>query len=76
MFRSCEALAVSLTYLNLTNSRVADLTGNNYQLQHTLFDLTQGVTKRCRLSLLTIRALVYESRCGGDGGGGVLGLSQ
>jgi hypothetical protein len=25
----------------------------------------QGVTKRCRLSLLTNSALVYESKCGG-----------
>ncbi len=37
---------------------------------------TQGVTKRCRLSLLTNSALVYESKCdicvgiGGWGGGG------
>ncbi len=28
----------------------------------------QGVTKRCRLSLLTNSALVYESKCGGMGG--------
>jgi hypothetical protein len=27
-----------------------------------------GVTKRCRLSLLTNSALVYESKCGGRGG--------
>ncbi len=27
----------------------------------------QGVTKRCRLSLLTNSALVYESQCGGMG---------
>ncbi len=32
-----------------------------------------GVTKRCRLSLLTNSALVYESRCGE---GGLWGLSQ
>ncbi len=31
----------------------------------------QGVTKRCRLSLLTNSALVYEFQCGGDGGCGV-----
>jgi hypothetical protein len=37
----------------------------------------QGVTKRCRLSLLTNSALVYESQCGRMGGGGELrGLSQ
>ncbi len=29
---------------------------------------TQGVTKRCRLSLLTNSALIYESQCGGMGG--------
>jgi hypothetical protein len=29
-----------------------------------------GVTKRCRLSLPTNSALVYESKCGGIGGGG------
>ncbi len=29
----------------------------------------QGVTKRCRLSLLTNSSLVYESKCGGMGGG-------
>jgi hypothetical protein len=34
----------------------------------------QGVTKRCRLSLLTNSALVYESQCGGMGGRS--GLSQ
>jgi hypothetical protein len=31
---------------------------------------SQGVTKRCRLSLLTNSGLVYESKCGGMGGGG------
>ncbi len=30
----------------------------------------QGVTKRCRLSLLTNSALVYESHVGGEGGWG------
>jgi hypothetical protein len=29
----------------------------------------QGVTKRCRLSLFTNSALVYESKCGGREGG-------
>ncbi len=28
----------------------------------------QGVTKRCRLSLLTNSPVVYESQCGGTGG--------
>jgi hypothetical protein len=28
---------------------------------------SQGVTKRCRLSLLTNSSLVYESKCGGIG---------
>ncbi len=32
--------------------------------------IVQGVTKRCRLSWLTNSALVYESKCGGRGGGG------
>jgi hypothetical protein len=27
---------------------------------------TQGVTKRCRLSLLTNSAFVYEPKCGGE----------
>ncbi len=27
----------------------------------------QGVTKKCRLTLLTNSALVYESKCGGEG---------
>jgi hypothetical protein len=31
-------------------------------------DPGQGVTKRCRLSWLTNSALVYESKCGEDGG--------
>ncbi len=31
------------------------------------------VTKRCRLSLLTNSAFVYESQCGGLGGGEVAG---
>jgi hypothetical protein len=35
---------------------------------------SQGVTKRCRQSLLTKSALVYESTCGGIGG--LRGLSQ
>ncbi len=30
-------------------------------------DRDQGVTKRCRLSWLTDRALVYEPKCGGIG---------
>jgi hypothetical protein len=34
----------------------------------------QGVTKRCRLSLLTSSALVYEPKCGGRGE--LRGLSQ
>jgi hypothetical protein len=39
--------------------------------------LGQGVTKRCRLSLLTNSALVYEPKCRGMGGGGGLrGLNQ
>jgi hypothetical protein len=29
---------------------------------------TQGVTKRCRLSLLTNSALVYDPKCRGEGG--------
>jgi hypothetical protein len=33
----------------------------------------QGVIKRCRLSLLTNSALVYDSKCGGMGGRGVAG---
>jgi hypothetical protein len=33
--------------------------------------LQQGVTRRCRLSLLTNSAVVYESNCGGMGGSGV-----
>jgi hypothetical protein len=33
----------------------------------------QGVTKTCRLSLLTNSALVYESKCGGMGVGVVAG---
>jgi hypothetical protein len=33
----------------------------------------QGVTKRCRLSLLTNSALVNEPKFGGGGGGGVAG---
>jgi hypothetical protein len=37
--------------------------------------LTQGDTKRCRLSLLTSSALVYEPKCGRRGWG-LLGLSQ
>jgi hypothetical protein len=35
----------------------------------------QRVTRRCRLSLLTNSALVYESQCGGMGGGGGCGVS-
>ncbi len=35
----------------------------------------QGVTKRCRLSLLTNSALVYETQCAGDGGEGGCGVS-
>ncbi len=35
----------------------------------------QRVTKRCRLSLLTNSALVYESKCGGGKGGGDCGVS-
>jgi hypothetical protein len=30
----------------------------------------RGITMRCRLSLLTNSAFVYESQCGGWGGGG------
>ncbi len=38
---------------------------------------TQRVTKRCRLSVLTNSALVYEPKCGGAGGGeGGRGPSQ
>jgi hypothetical protein len=33
-----------------------------------VFHEGQGVTKRCRLSLLTNSALVYGSQCGGMGG--------
>ena len=33
------------------------------------YTLTQGVTKRCRLTWLTNSALVYEPKCEGEGGG-------
>ena len=36
----------------------------------TSFSLRQAVTERCRLSWLTNSALVYEPKCGGEGGGG------
>ncbi len=36
----------------------------------------QGVTMRCRLSLLTNSDLVYEPKCGGRGGGGGCGVSS
>jgi hypothetical protein len=36
-----------------------------------LDNIGQGVTKRCRLSWLTISALVYEPKCGGMGGCGM-----
>ncbi len=38
----------------------------------SLFRLSQGVTKRCRLSWLANSSLVYERKCGG----GMRGLSQ
>jgi hypothetical protein len=38
--------------------------------------LQQGVTKRCRLFWLTNSALVYEPKCGGQGGGGGVAGSQ
>ncbi len=36
-------------------------------------DNKRGVTERCRLSWLTNSALVYESKCGGMGGGVIAG---
>jgi hypothetical protein len=33
----------------------------------------QGVTKRWHISWMTNSALVYEPKCGGEGGGGVAG---
>ncbi len=36
-----------------------------------MYTIIQAVTKRCRLSWLTNRALVYEPECGGGGDGGV-----
>jgi hypothetical protein len=38
------------------------------------FTIEQGVTKRCRLSLLTKSAPVYEPKCGEEGSCG--GLSR
>ncbi len=49
------------------------LGGRRRRAKRDLIGTRQGVTKRCRLSLLTNSALVYESQCGGDGGGGVAG---
>jgi hypothetical protein len=53
------------------------LFGSNTSRNVTHFPLSQcffslckkGVTKRCRLSLLTNSALLYEPKCGGRGGG-------
>ncbi len=35
---------------------------------HPFSTCHQGITKKCRLSLLTNSALVYKSKCGGDWG--------
>ncbi len=44
-----------------------------HRYTHTVLACSQGVTKRCRLFWLTHSALAYESKCGGWGGGEVLG---
>ncbi len=44
-----------------------DLGARNF-LTRSHDSVLQGATKRCRLSLLTNSALVYESKCGGRGG--------
>jgi hypothetical protein len=47
--------------------------GNSFVVRRV--DVTQEVTKRCRLSWLTNSTLVYESKCG-RGGVGLRGLRQ
>jgi hypothetical protein len=44
---------------------------NKFKDGHIRIGVTveQGVSKRCRLSWLTNGALVYEPKCGGEGGG-------
>ncbi len=42
------------------------------KVMRTMVTVVQGVTKRCRLSWLTNSFLIYESQCGGWGGGGGL----
>jgi hypothetical protein len=44
-------------------------------LFYYFYGYNQGVTKRCRLSLLTNSAIVDESQCGERGGGGGCGVS-
>ncbi len=43
-------------------------TPNEFGLIKVEWSQSRGVTKRCRLSLLTNSALVYETNCGGRGG--------
>ncbi len=42
----------------------------NFSPNCAVYTVHQGVTKRCRLSLLTNSALVYLPKCRGWGGGG------
>ncbi len=51
--------------LNLIYSNVMDI--NCLLHQRGFIRSRQGVTKKCRLSWLTNRALVYEPKCGGGG---------
>jgi hypothetical protein len=40
------------------------------RLELVRLEVSQGVTKKCRLSWMTNSALVYEPKCGGKGCGG------
>jgi hypothetical protein len=42
-------------------------------ITNPFYQVSQGVTKKCRLSWLTSSALIYEPKCGG---GGLRGLRQ
>ncbi len=63
----------ALPWLEINNKKITDLWSFTFVMYSVMYCIVvdqemQGVTKRCRLSLLTNSALVFEPKCGGSCG--------
>jgi hypothetical protein len=65
--QTTEKLSATTPTGQCTGKKVAIFCTSIYGTEYEKKSSGQGISKRCRLSLLTISALVYESQCEGMG---------